>query len=254
MNRQVTIASAVVGLMLLTPTLALADVFGWEDRVRPPVSLQEALTIGEKLLGDDAKNRYCVEVSIYGNPFGAAKPGAWNLYFAAPDGSKKQVYVDMDRNSKVTTWNEAIDWTKDAGRRNDLKDAYVRLQALFKKEHLDVHLELKDGHLLGSYRTRKYQVYTTKDDGSYSDQLTEQVGPAADGFAFDAEIVDEGQKYFRFDSAPYWEEHTLEYPTSVKGKLLVARKQIGRRVLRYMEDQIDQAFGIDFRNASGQKQ
>lgn len=225
-----------------------ATLFVWRDRVRPPVSLREALDIAEQLLGDDAKNRYCVDVSIYGNPMGAPKPGAWNLLFAAEDGSKKQVYVDMDRNSKLTTWNEAIDWKKDAGRRTNLNDVLARLKALFDKENLDAQLELQNGHLVGRYRTRIYQIYKIQPNGSYSTELTEEIGPEHDGFAFDAEIVDEGSDYFHFDSAAYWMEYTQVYPTTVKGRLLVARKKYGRDFRKELHSQIDQAFGIDFIN------
>ena len=87
----------IVGVLIVSVAgTACASLFGWRDRVRPPVSLRKALDISERELGDDLKNRYCVNVSLYGNPTGSPKPGAWNLLFAAADGSKKHVYVDMD--------------------------------------------------------------------------------------------------------------------------------------------------------------
>jgi hypothetical protein len=246
--RQAIMVTVVGSVFLAACGTCLATLFKWRDRVRPPVSLREALDIGEQLLGDDATNRYCVEVSIFGNPMGAPKPCTWNLFFAAGDGSKKHVYVDMDRNAKLSTWNEAIDWTKDAGRRKDLKDVQSRLAELFKKENLDVEIVLQNEQLIGSYRTRTYRVYKNELDGSYSDTLVDEIGPKHDGFSFDAEFVDEGADYYHFKSRPYWIENTQVYPTAIEGKLIVVQKRAGRDFPEELHSQIDQAFGIDFVN------
>lgn len=227
---------------------AFGTLFKWRDRVRPPVSLKEALNIGERLLGDDAKNRFCVDVSIYGNPIGAPKPGAWNLLFAAEDGSKKHVYVDMEGNGTLSTWNEAIDWKKDAGRRKDLNDAQSRLESLFEKENLEVTLTREHGRLVGHYRTRSYAIYKPDQLGAFAEELTTEVGPKIDGFMFDAEIVDDGTDHYHFDYGPYWTEYTQLYPTTEKGKLILVRKRLGRQIKQEMQMQIDQAFGIDFVN------
>ncbi len=234
----------------ITATAFAQTVFRWNDRARPPVSLKEAIDIGEQLLGDDAKNRYCVSVSLNGNPAGAAKPGRWDLLFAAPDGSKKHVYVNMDRNSQLSTWNEAVDWKKDSGRRIDLNDVQSRLLELFAKEKLDVKLERKGERLVGQYRTRKYQLYTTAEDGSYSKTLTEDIGPEHDGFSFDAKIVDEGDDNYFFNEGPYWAEYAQSYPLKEKGKILLVRKRCGREFKWELHRQIDQVFGIDFENPS----
>lgn len=244
--RTVWLLLTIASLMAVITGTSLADLFGWNDRVRPPVSLRQALDIADQLLGDDAKDRYCVDVSIFGNPMGAPKPGAWNLLFAAEDGSKKQVYVDMDGNSKLSTWNEAIDWTKDAGRRRDLEDVQSRLQALFAKENLDVKLQLTGQILSGHYRTREYQIYRTRDDGSYTTELSLVDGPEHDGFLFEAEIVEEGTDYQPYDSAPYWREYPQAYPTTTAGNFIVVRKRFGRDFKKEIHSQIDQAFGIDF--------
>lgn len=225
-----------------------ASLFVWRDRVRPPVSLREALDISEKILGEDLKNRYCVNVSLYGNPTGAPKPGAWNLLFAAADGSKKHVYVDMDRNSKISIWNESTDWTKDAGRRKSLDDVKSRLEMLFVKENLDVAFERKDERLIGRFRTRAYEIYKIEQDGSFSDNLTTEIGPQGDGFTFEAEIVNEGAEYSHFQYGPYWTESNQLYPMTEKGKLLLVRKRYGRDFKKELHSQIDQAFGIDFVN------
>ncbi len=237
-----------VCIALLVTGTSFAELFKWRARVRPPVSLKEALDIGEKLLGDDAKKRFCIDVSIYGNPMGAPKPGAWNLLFAAEDGSKKHVYVDMDGNGNLSTWNEAIDWTNDAGRRKNLHDVQKRLEALFDKERLDATIDRDGERLIGRYRTRTYEIYRAEKNGAFSETLTTEVGPKNDGFTFEAQIVDEGTDYFHFDYGPYWTEYTQLYPTTEKGKLILVRKRYGRDFKQELHSQIDQAFGIDFIN------
>lgn len=245
MRRCILIATCIAILATIGAT-SFADMFKWRDRVRPPVSLKQALTIAETLLGDDAKNRFCIEVSIYGNPMGAPKPGAWNLFFAADDGSKKYVYVDMDGNGRISTWNEAIDWTKDAGRRRDMQDVQGRLKALFEKEKLDATLERNGEQLIARYRMRMYDIYRTEKDGSFADDLTKEAGPKHDGFIIDAQIVEEGTDYFHFDQGPYWIELTQLFPTTEKGKLILVRKRYGRNFKTELLAQIDQAFGGDF--------
>src|SRR5687768_383066 len=100
-----TMLTAAVVAMTLASTVAVASLYSWNDAKRPPISLAEALTRAEKLLGDDAANRYCVSVSLYGDETGEGKKGAWNLLFAAADGSKKHVYIDMQGKSDVKLWN-----------------------------------------------------------------------------------------------------------------------------------------------------
>lgn len=244
--RRCILSAACIAMFATFAATSFADLFKWRDRVRPPVSLKQALTIAESLLGEDAKNRFCIEVSIYGNPTGAPKPGAWNLFFAADDGSKKHVYVDMDGNGKISTWNEAIDWTKDAGRRKDIQDVQERLKALFDKETLDATLERDGERLIARYRARMYEIYRAEKDGSFAEDLTKEVGPKHDGFIIEAQIVEEGTDYFHFEHGPYWIEHTQLFPTTEKGKLMLVRKRYGRNFKQELLAQIDQAFGVDF--------
>lgn len=246
--RRLLILAAVAASFAAIAGSAFAELFTWRDRVRPPVSLNDALDIGERLLGDDAKNRFCVDVSIYGNPMGAPKPGAWNLLFAAEDGSKKHVHVDMEGNGTLSTWNEAIDWKRDAGRRKDLDDAQSRLASLFDKENLNVSLTREQRRLLGHYRTHSYAIYKPDQLGAFSEELTTEVGPRVDGFMFDAQIIDEGTDHYHFDYGPYWTEYTRLYPTTETRKLILVRMRLGRQIKQEMQMQIDQAFGIDFVN------
>lgn len=235
----ITIVAGIAGL-------CVENSFRWRDRVRPPVSLQAALKIGEELLGDEAKNRWCVDVSISGNPHGAERPGAWHLLFAAADGSKKQVYVDMDGNGKLSPWNEAIDWKKDKGRRTDLNDAFLRLKDLFKKENLGSEIAMEGNRLVGRYKTRSYHVYPSNPDGSFTDDLAVEVGPKHDGIIFEAQTVSDGNERGDYQIRPYWLEDTRSYPTTQERKFILVKMRYGREFPKEIKAQMEQAFGIDF--------
>ena len=247
MKRLVLLLAFVI-LSAVIAQISYATVFQWPGRVRPPVSLSEALEMSETLLGDDAKNRFCIQVFLYGSATDDRNSGTWSLLFGAEDGSKKHIYVDMDRQTRISTWNEAIDWTKNAGRRRDLQDVKTRLESLFAKEKLDLTIELQGGRLTGGFRTRDYELYETENDGSFSMTLTKKTGPQHDGFSFDAEIVDEGADRSYFSEGPYWTEYTQSYPTAERGKMILVRKQCGRELKQELHRQIDQVFGIDYEN------
>src|SRR5690606_17279573 len=100
---------------------------------RVPIPLADALKMAEKLLGEDAKNRYCVSVALYGNKEGDGKKGAWNLYYAADDGSQKQVSIHMDGEFDIKLANGPIDWNKEEGRRKELAEVKKLLQELFRE-------------------------------------------------------------------------------------------------------------------------
>ena len=190
----------------LLASTAFASLYIWNPKKRVPISLREALTKAEELLGEDAKNRYCIDVSLYGNEASDGKGGAWNLFYAAEDGSKKLVYISMDGRSDVKLWNGPIDWTKHQGRRTGLDDVKTQLEQLFKKQGIDASIEIKGQKLTCNYNTRKFQTYEQLDGGSYGEKLVETVGPKSDGFT----IVAQEQKSIdlgwqdSYYGGPYW--------------------------------------------------
>ena len=111
---------------------AYGSLYSWVDSNRPPVSLREALMKAEEMLGKERERYYCVNAHIWGNERGDEKDGAWNLMFAAKDGSRKHVYVDMQGASEVKLWNGPVDWKANAGRRTDLHDIRDRLFDVLK--------------------------------------------------------------------------------------------------------------------------
>ena len=193
-------------IVALLASTAVASLYSWNPKKRVPISLREALTKAEELLGDDAKNRYCIGVSLYGNKEGDGKGGAWNLFYAAEDGSKKQVYINMEGESDVKLWNGPIDWTKHDGRRTGLDDIKTRLEQLFNKQGINASIEVANDKLTCIYNTRKFQTYEQLDDGSFAEKLTEIVGPKSDGFTIVAQeqkTIDRGW-HDGYDDGPYW--------------------------------------------------
>jgi hypothetical protein len=167
------------------------------------------LNKAEELLGDDAKDRYCIGVLLYGNKEGDGKGGAWNLFYAAEDGSKKHVYINMDGRSDVKLWNGPIDWTKHEGRRTGLDDVKTRLQQLFKKQGIDAAIEIEGEKLTCNYNTREFQTYEKLDDGSYGEKLIKTVGPKSDGFtsvALEQKSIGHGWRD-GYDDGPYWRQY-----------------------------------------------
>ena len=53
----------LLALHILLPTISYADLYSWNNEHRPPVSLQEALTISREMLKEHGEIRYCSGVS-----------------------------------------------------------------------------------------------------------------------------------------------------------------------------------------------
>lgn len=227
--------------------VARGDLWLWSDHVRPPISLERALEIAKQKLGDDHKHRYCVSVTIYGNPGAKPKPGAWNLLYAAADSSKKLVYVDMDGDAEVRVWNEAIDWTENRGRREGLADVKSRLKAFFEKERLDVKIDESEGVLRVSYKTRKFQIHRELKGGEYDDKLVETIGPMTDGFIIEITNSDVAVDHSYHD-APYWTEHVEAFPLRAKNRFIRVQIRQGSAFKEEFALQLEQIFGREFQN------
>ena len=118
MRRTIIVAT----LLALVASTTCGRLYFWNANKRPPVTLQEALRRADKLLGDDAKNRYCISMVLYGNKKGDGKFGIWNLEYYAEDGSLKMVYIDSQTGKGyVGPGNGPIDWRKKEGRRTGLE-------------------------------------------------------------------------------------------------------------------------------------
>ena len=219
-----------------------SSTFDWNDHVRPPVSLEKAIELSREQLGDDYANRYCVRVSLYGNPTGGPKPGQWNLFYAAENGSKKHVIVDMDGNAAAGVWNQAIDWNQNKGKRADLADIKKRLQIFFDKERLGVEFSESNGKVVVTHRTRMFQVHQLMEDGRFDDQLTELRGPASDGFIIEYYLTNKPVSA-SYENGIYWSVFAKTVPLQTKDNYVHFSITEGRRIKREYVLQLIQIFG-----------
>jgi hypothetical protein len=243
MTKHMTMMAAAATLILASAG-ALASLYHWNAAKRPPISLADALARAEKLLGDDAPNRYCVSVSLYGDETSDGKEGAWNLLFAASDGSKKHVYINMQGKSDVEIWNGPIDWKRNDGRRVDLADVRRRLEELFAKEGIKADYETQQDRLIVKYKIRSFEVYPRQDDGSYSEHLKTMPGPDGGGIWLQAQIVDDpDRRGYGFSDGPYWQWVRGTYFTTTPGKFLSIDLRYGTNVKYEVAQQMWDIFG-----------
>jgi hypothetical protein len=245
--RRLLIPFVIVSLLAST---AVASLYSRSPKKRVPVSLRDALTKAEELLGDDAKNRYCVGVSLYGNKEGDGKGGAWNLFYAAEDGSKKHVYINMDGRSDVKLWNGPIDWTKHEGRRTGLDDVKTRLEQLFKKQGIDAAIQIEGEQLTCTYKTRDFQTYEQIDDGSYGENLIKTVGPQSDGFTIVAQIqksIDLGW-HDGYHDGPYWRLYRRTHLMTAPETYLKAEVKYGHKCNYEFRNEMFRIFGETTQN------
>ncbi|MEM8667444.1 MAG: hypothetical protein AAGG48_08020 [Planctomycetota bacterium] len=212
---------ATVILLSLVASTAFSSLYKWNPKKRVPITLREALDKADDLLREEGEDRYCIQVSLYGNKEGDGKSGAWNLYFAAEDGSLMQVAVDMDGKTQVKPFIAPIDWTRHKGRRTGLDDVKARLEQVLIDHGIDASIEQSGEKLTCSYRTREFLIYKAKEDGSYGEDPIATVGPKPDGFILEAEVqtgdsVDRGLRNLPMCSyySSYRHMHLLTTPES----------------------------------------
>ncbi len=239
----------------LVPCLVVSAAFGslysWNPKKRVPIPLRDALDRAEALLGDDANNRYCVAVILFGNKEGDGKGGAWNLFYAAEDGSKKLVHISMDGTSRVTLWNGPTDRTQGAGRRTDLDDVRERLAKLFADNKIDAQVQQTGNSLTVRYKTRSHKTYAQTEDGEYTDILSEVIGPKANGFVIDVSVVTKFVRGWHSGypgTGPYWREYKRIHLTATKNTFLKVEVLYGGNVNHEFANELFGVFGVEARN------
>jgi hypothetical protein len=80
--------------LVLCCSIAQGSLYTYPDDKRPSMSLQEACTIGDKILGklNLEKGFYIYGVAIYGDE-GQTGAGAWTLYYRNAQGDKIQLGI-----------------------------------------------------------------------------------------------------------------------------------------------------------------
>jgi hypothetical protein len=222
---------------------AFASLYFWHDKMRPPISLRDALARADELLGPDGRNRYCVSVSLYGSKEGDGKSGAWNLLYAAADGSKKNIHVNMRGEGRVDDWNGPIDWTKNAGARTSLEDVRQRLQTLFEKEGMNTRVTVADNRLTAAYLTRTYKAYPDDGNGNFGERLEEMTGPKSNRIWLEVHVVEQPDwREQTYANGWYWQWQRATYALG-DGRFLAVDLRYGKQVKREIVDQMEQIFG-----------
>jgi len=239
--------SIVVSLLFcLAASTALGSLYSWNPKKRPPTTLADALGIAKNLLGNDAVHRYCVAARLYGSAEGDGKSGAWNLYYAAEDGSRKQVYINMSGERSVRLWNGPVDWTKHDGRRTGISDVKKRLEELFDRHKLNVDIKLNGATLSARYKTRTFRTYHETVEGQYSDILTETVGPLPNGLVIE---VEESPTFIRdwhdgyLGIGPYWRFYRRLHLLTQEDKFLKVEFRYGTDLSGDIRNEICDVFG-----------
>jgi hypothetical protein len=200
-----------------------AVIIHWDVRVRPPVSLREALDISEKFLGDEAANRYCVSATLYGRADKQGKSGIWNLDFAAADESHKYIGVYMNRE---VSFDPVLRPSERTWR--DISQIQTDLAELFNDEDIQISLSEAGDRLVGSFRTRNYRFYERKLDGSYADTLSDEIGPEHDGVYVEAKTFEMSvTSPLRHEQFPYWHEYSETYPIDDSGRTMSIKVRFG---------------------------
>lgn len=239
----------------LLATIAVSTSFGslyrWNTKKRVPISLREALDRAEKLLGEDAKNRYCVDVALYGNRAGDGTGGAWNLWYAAADGSTKHVFISMDGKSEVKVWSNPIDWAKHEGRRTSLEDVKGRLEKLFAKHGMEATLQLDRNSLTVRYKTRVFRTYNKNDLGHYADTLTDETGPTAQGFFIRCDVISSFERGWHdgyFERGPYWQLYKRIHLMARRNSFLKVEVRYGEKPDHQITRELFHIFGEEARD------
>ncbi|XZE36338.1 hypothetical protein SH501x_001900 [Pirellulaceae bacterium SH501] len=196
----------IAALLCFLPAMAYASLYSWVDTNRPPVTLSAALGKGELLLANDAKRYYPVDVRLYGNAEGDGKTGAWNIIYGCSDGSKKQVYVDMQGEAKIEDWSGPVDKMATEGRVTDLTELKQRLEKFMFSHNMPLDtVELRKESLSIRSRTREFKLHPELDNGEYGQETVTVIGPKADGVVIDV-VLHSKQPPAKPDrwNGPYW--------------------------------------------------
>ena len=74
-------------------SFAQAGNIAYNDKIKPKVTLSEALVLADKALGKDAKSFYCVSASLE-----RVVKDCWIIGYSSASGAKRDVEVDFDKH------------------------------------------------------------------------------------------------------------------------------------------------------------
>jgi hypothetical protein len=241
-----TRATITIALLALIGVAAYADTYLWNPNKRPPITLPEALRRAEALLGEDADQRYCIGMMLFGNKAQDGKECGWNLVYAAEDGSKKLVFIDENGNGSVAQMNGPIDWRKKEGRRTGLEDIGKRLNAALKANGYGERAVVTANHLVLQVRARTYRVHPKTESGEFGEGLVEVIGPKSDGIVIRASVdtkPDRVAPAYGYGEGVYWYVQRRNFLLTTQGRFVKMEMLRGRDVSDGLFLELWQAFG-----------
>jgi hypothetical protein len=241
-----TRATITIALLALISVSAYAATYLWNPNKRPPITLPEALRRAEALLGEDAKQRYCIGMWLYGNKAQDGKECGWHLVYAAEDGSKKLVFIDENGNGNVEQMNGPIDWRKKEGRRTGLEDIGKRLNAVLEASDYEERAEVAANQLVLHLRTRTYRIHPKTESGEFGENLVEVIGPKSDGIVIKASVVTKPDRVapaYGYEEGVYWYVQRRNFLLTTQGKFVKMEMLRGRDVSDGLFLAVWQAFG-----------
>ena len=89
----------LAGLLILTlSSVAAARYILWKPHEKPPVSLQEAVALGDAEAGKREEKYHCIRATLAKTFSG----GDWELQYASPEGKILWVSVGADKSLRVS--------------------------------------------------------------------------------------------------------------------------------------------------------
>ena len=234
--------------MLLSLTVALsitalacASTYVWVDTKRPPVAIKQAISKAEAELGEERNRYYCTSATIAG-----AKnddDAAWRLRFCAEDGSSKYIQVKMTGDVTVQHGNHPIRDVKHDHAPSNLEEARSRIAAILDSSKFPIETtDRQTKSIKISRATRKFQIHTGGEHGTYAKNATEFVGPTEQGYWIRLTVHDELPPSTRQYAPQYWFGYTWRYPLANK-KVLVYECRYGWQFPNRLRNEIADVLG-----------
>jgi hypothetical protein len=93
---------ALLIVLGLTGSIALAYLAPWNAEKQPPISLPEAYTLATHALGGATNEFYCVGANSQVSRF---EGGEWVFVFSTTNGNHKFIFIPMDKRVKLQVFD-----------------------------------------------------------------------------------------------------------------------------------------------------
>ena len=176
-------------------------------------------------LGDKRNRYYCTSAVIAGAK--DADDATWRLRFCAEDGSSKYIEVKMTGDVTVQEGNHPIRDVDYEDAPSNLEEAHRRIAAVLDSSGFPIEVtDRQENTITISRATRKFQIHTKAENGPFTVNATEFVGPTELGYWIRLTVHDELPPNSREYLPAYWFGYTWRYPLR-SGEFLVYECRYG---------------------------